>query len=246
MKHFFTLIFSLLLSASLLAFPYKSVLSISSASRLPVIISVDNIKYTEKGDNSIMVRNINAGFHTIRIFQKNNGWNGGGRHGYNDGYNQQVIYSGNIYVKPGVHTDIIINRFGKAYIDERQINSMYYGDDDQDCYDWNSGNNNGGYNNNYHQAMEANNFRQLKQTINNAAFDNTKMSIAKQAMSNNYFNALQVKELMGLFSFENSKLDIAKSAYRNSVDKNNYFIVSDALTFSSSKEELARFIQSSR
>jgi hypothetical protein len=55
-----------------------------------------------------------------------------------------------------------------------------------------------------------------------------------------------VKELMLLFSFENNKLDIAKSAYRKTIDKQNYLNVNDALTFSSSREELVRFIRESR
>ena len=51
---------------------------------------------------------------------------------------------------------------------------------------------------------------------------------------------------MLLFVFESNKLEVAKSAYRKTVDKQNYYQLNDALTFSSSKEELARFIRESR
>ena len=56
---------------------------------------------------------------------------------------------------------------------------------------------------------------------------------------------MQVKELMSLFTFENNKLELAKYAYRKTVDQKSYFQVMDALTFSSSKDELARFIRES-
>ena len=51
---------------------------------------------------------------------------------------------------------------------------------------------------------------------------------------------------MLLFSFENNRLEIAKLAFRKTVDKQNYFMLNEALTFSSSKDELARFIRESR
>ena len=51
---------------------------------------------------------------------------------------------------------------------------------------------------------------------------------------------------MMLFTFENNRLEIAKLAYNKTIDKNNYYQLNDALTFSNSKEELARFIRQSR
>jgi hypothetical protein len=51
---------------------------------------------------------------------------------------------------------------------------------------------------------------------------------------------------MLLFTFENNRLEVAKYAYRKTADKQNYYQLNDALTFSSTKEELARFIRESR
>ena len=50
---------------------------------------------------------------------------------------------------------------------------------------------------------------------------------------------------MLLFTFENNRLEVAKYAYRKTVDKHNYFQLNEALTFSSSKDDLARFIRQS-
>jgi len=51
-----------------------------------------------------------------------------------------------------------------------------------------------------------------------------------------------VKELVGLFTFESSKLEIAKAAYGRTIDKNNFYQVNDAFTFSSSVDELSEYI----
>jgi nuclear transport factor 2 (NTF2) superfamily protein len=86
-------------------------------------------------------------------------------------------------------------------------------------------------------------FDQFKQALRNESFDDSRLKVAKQFISNNYFNALQVKEMVGLFAFEDSKLELAKYAYDYTIDKGNYFIVNDAFVFSSSKETLMDYIK---
>src|SRR5437868_9143207 len=80
--------------------------------------------------------------------------------------------------------DIVINRFGKAFIDEQLMTAgNYYGDDDDD--DWgnddnnNNNNNNSGYGN-YGRAMSAPAFDQFKQSLQNESFDQSRLSMAKQ------------------------------------------------------------------
>ena len=59
----------------------------------------------------------------------------------------------------------------------------------------------------------------------------------------NQFSADQVKSMMQVFSFENARLELAKYAYRNTMDQRNYFVVYDALSYSSSKEQLAEYLR---
>jgi hypothetical protein len=49
---------------------------------------------------------------------------------------------------------------------------------------------------------------------------------------------------MSAFSFENEKLDIAKWAYPSCVDKENYYLLNSAFSFSSSKSNLNQFVKS--
>ena len=213
-------------------------LSISTVTNDPVKVLVDGNNYNSREDQDEMtVNDIRPGYHSIKVYRQkkyrnNNGWK--------SNRNMQMIYEGNIYVKPQYHVDVVINRFGKAFIDERQMSAGYF-DDNED-----NGHGGWGNNDNNMQPMNSRVFEQFKQVIRNDSFDNTKLVVAKQTISTNYFSSAQVKEIVELFSFENSKLDIAKYSYKYTVDKNNYFLLNDAFAYSSSKEELARFIQAYR
>ncbi len=78
--------------------------------------------------------------------------------------------------------------------------------------------------------------------MRHASFENDKMKIARQAVSNHRVKANQVYRIMMMFSFESNKLKFAKFAYRHCIDRQNYYRVNDAFTFSSSIRELDNFI----
>ncbi len=87
-------------------------------------------------------------------------------------------------------------------------------------------------------------FQQLKNTLNSESFDSSRLELLESTLRNNHFYALQVKELMTYLSFESGKLQFAKSAYLRVVDPENYFVVRESLTYSSSKTELSNYINS--
>ena len=84
-------------------------------------------------------------------------------------------------------------------------------------------------------------FQQLKLTIINNAFDNNKLQIAIQGISYGV-SSQQVLELMSLLTFESNKLHLAKVAYGNTIDPQNYYIVNNGFTFSSSINALNHHI----
>ena len=94
--------------------------------------------------------------------------------------------------------------------------------------------------------MNDRSFMQLKQTISRESFDDGKINIAKVAIANTYLTSNQVKDLLSLYNFENSKLDLAKYCYRFAIDPGNYYVVADALTYSTSKNDLMKYIQQNR
>jgi len=92
------------------------------------------------------------------------------------------------------------------------------------------------------QPMCMNEFNQLKQTIDHAGFESTRLSIFKQALPYNYFTSAQVRDLMDMFWFESTKLEMAKLAYPKTIDQNNYYIVNNGFGFSSSVNELGEYV----
>ncbi len=238
MKRIFTLLTALLISLSMYAYYGQSRLSISTTSNASIRVMVDGKKYTA-GNNGIMISSINDGYHQVKVYMFRGNVNNkrGMQNNGSMGNGYQLVYSGNIYLKTKYHTDITINRFGKAFIDEQAMNGGYYDEEDDDWSDMpGMGNDN--------RAMDAKSFEQLKATISRESFDDTKVKIARMGIQSNYVTSEQVKDLMGLFKFEDGKLEIAKYAYDNTIDKQNYFTVNSALSFSSSKESLMKYIES--
>ncbi len=235
MKKISTLLFSSLFSLSLMAYD-GSRLSISTTSNNSDLkIEVDGRRFNMQ-DNSITLSNLNEGYHTVKIFKdkrkKGNGFGFGKR--------QEVVYSSSVYLKRGFHLDITVNRFGKVLVDERRMDrdDEWYNEEEYDDY-----NDGGGWNNGYGNVMSSREFESVKEQIRKEWFENNRLTSAKTIIDKNNFTAQQTKEMLLLFGFENNKLEIAKYAYRKTVDKQNYYVVNDAFTFSSSKDELARFIR---
>ncbi|MBL7733352.1 MAG: DUF4476 domain-containing protein [Chitinophagaceae bacterium] len=236
MKKIFTLLFSSVFSLSLFAFE-GSRLSISSpGTTTEMKIEVDGRKFSMK-NNSVTISYLAEGRHEIKIYRDKK------KGGFGFGRREDVIFQNTIFLKRGFHLDITVNRFGKVMTDERRIdvNDDYYSDDDE-YYD----SDNGGWNNGYGNVMRAREFETLKESLRKEWFENSRLTSVKTVTDKTNFTTQQVKELMLLFTFESNRLEIAKYAYRKVVDKDRFFQVNDALTFSSSKDELARFIRESR
>lgn len=246
MKKISTLLFSSLLSLSLLAYD-GSRLSISTISNaMNLKIEVDG-RRQNMTDNSVTMRNLGEGYHQVKIFRDRKNGNGFGNNNNNVfGRRSEMIYNSSVYLRRGFGLDIIVSRSGKVFTDESQIDRNdddYY--DENDHYG-NDNNNGGGWNNGYGNVMNSREFDQVKESIRKEWFENNRLTSTKVIIDKNNFTAQQIKDLALLFSFENNKLEIAKYAYRKTVDKQNYYIVNDAFSFSNSRDELARFIREVR
>lgn len=93
-------------------------------------------------------------------------------------------------------------------------------------------------------AMNNYNFTQAKQQIANQTFPDEKKSTAMQIIGANCFYSQQVKELVELMEYEDDRLEVAKFAYHHTLDLGNYFLVNNAFTFDSTKDELRDYINS--
>ncbi len=242
MKRTFTLLFSFVLLASA-GYALQNRLTISSNNNFGIRVLIDGRTYQlDKNRNAgeISLTDMRPGSRNIRIYvQKNNGrtWQGNN----NMDRDMQLIYNGNLYIRDGVDVDININRFGKVFVDEQTMNRGYENNDhydrNDDPYedrDWNRN----------ARAMSDRSFLQLKQTLGRERFEDARLNMITTTISNNnYVSSWQVKELLGQFSFEANKLTVAKYCYQFVTDRQNYYVVADALNHSNSKNELMRYIQ---
>ncbi|MBL0047296.1 MAG: DUF4476 domain-containing protein [Bacteroidetes bacterium] len=164
------------------------------------------------------------------------------------GFVTKVVYRGSVYIEPCTETFISITN-GALLVDN--VVALY----PQNNH-WNSNGFAHQQNHNYQGQYGANTnqyapcemsdyeFSNLLRSLNNASFESTKLSIANTVLHNNFFTTNQVRQILEQFSFESTKLDFAKSAYSKTIDKNNYYSLSDSFSFNSSTIALNNFIVS--
>ncbi len=86
-------------------------------------------------------------------------------------------------------------------------------------------------------------FSQLQNSIRGKTFEDSKETLARQAIASKCPTSAQVRDLMLLFDFEETKLEFAKYAYSKVTDQANFYLVNDAFNFELTIDELNEFIQ---
>jgi len=244
MKTIFTLLLSSLFSLSSMAYD-GPLLTVSSIGNQKIFVEVDGRRYDMRTDNTVSVRNIYPGTHTVRVLRQvkqKSGWNirlGGPR--------EEVVYAIKATLKDGYDFDIVVNRFGKVLIDERRIdpNDDWY-DDDDDYYDNNDPNNDRDrdWDNNQNGRNNDDRYDNRNNGNNDDRYDDRNdkndRDYRNYEMSDASFN--QAKESLRKEWFENTRLSTA----RQIVDK-NYFTSSQVkdlmllFTFENNRLDIAKY-----
>jgi hypothetical protein len=216
MKKFFTLFLLACYTLLAQAQSTEGVFSFTNLSRQDILIEVDGKQYADCGA-AMTIRNLSFGYYKVKVygekFRRNN--------------TRRLLYDHGIWVRSRVFVDIIVNRFGKVFVDEQEVNGRWPDEGDPPIV----------------RAMNDQLFQTFFQTIKKEHFDDARMAIANPMIAQNYFTAEQVKQLVPLFSFDKNKLAMAKNLYGRTIDPENYFIVYDAFDFSSTKLDLVEYIK---
>jgi hypothetical protein len=241
MKTISTLLTSLLVSAVVFDANarHSGMITVKSVSQRDIQVVIDG-KTFNPGKNIVLIDDVNPGYHSITVYRESRFFNSG----------PEQVYSGSVAVNPGEDVQITIGRRGRADIAYQKKDSG----DDEWAYDRpvtpapRSGNDYGRWEenktyNSYASPMSDREFNQVMNAMQKEWFENNRMKSALFMITGNFFTADQVKDMISIFNSEYNKLEIAKQAYTKTLDKENYHCVSDALSFISSKEELARFIR---
>ncbi|MGZ8559337.1 MAG: DUF4476 domain-containing protein [Chitinophagaceae bacterium] len=262
MKTIFTLVTSLLMSIAVFAAAKpKGILTVKSTDNADIRIVLDGKRF-EPNHNSIMLRGIDDGYHTIKIFrERSRGFFG------SNGKRYELVYNNSIRVKRNTHLFITVERNGRISMQENRIKKDW----DRQDRDWDNARNNDRDRNNSHgrddrnekdydfegdgqwddydnnegyaSGMNDREFKTVLTSIDKEWLESNKFKSASQIVRSNSLTTAQVEQILLLFSVENNKLELAKQAYANTVDKNNYSRLYDVFSFNSSKKELERYIR---
>ena len=192
-----------------------------------MLVEFDHVRYTNPF-NTFCINDVEPGIHYLTVFKIRT-------HGY--GYNHYappaLIFNGCINVPASVVISAVINPYHEydvVQVFPKRIRENSFN-----------------YNSSYFPTapgygMNPGSFQALKRSIEVKSFDNTRLTIAKQAIQSNPLTSRQIADLVQLMTFESTKLSLAKFAYDYALDKENYYALNDVFTFESSIEELNKFI----
>lgn len=90
----------------------------------------------------------------------------------------------------------------------------------------------------HERAMSDRDFGILLSRLGDESFADDQVGLVRTVSADAWFTVDQVVRLMKAVNFEDTKIEIAVLLYARTVDPNNWYLVYDALTFSSSKASL--------
>ncbi len=278
MKTIFTLFLSLLVGVAAIAADIrpKSQLLITSADRGDIRVVIDGRRF-EPNKNVLRIRDIQSGSHTIKVYKEKTG-------GFFTifGKRYEMVFSRTLRLRNNMSTQILIDRYGRATIQESRSKGNGNNRDFRDFPDngdWDRNNDfefergrNGGdygmndrdfrgdrdfrddrdfrndqdYGYNSNRSMSDLEFNRVLESMQKEWLESNKQKSAQQIIAMNYLSTDQVKRMLQMFSFESIKLDLAKQAYAKTVDQRNYVLINEVFSFSSSKDDLARYVRTFR
>jgi hypothetical protein len=248
-KIYFT--FALVLLTCTLAHASEFILRVNRKGQF--IVSASNQTQTNN-INTYQFYNLYGGTTQVKVVDKLNG---------------QVIFKNNLNIPDNVQLVAELDSYGTMTIVANNpigyTNGGYGGGWNGNVGTVNYGGNNGGYygggyqNNHcgtgtypnyqgdgyYNQGQTANNsnyFNQFQSSLKSESFDSNRLQNAKVYATKVNLSAKQIKDIAATFTFDSNRLDWAKAAYSSCYDKENYFLLRETFTFSSSYSDLQDYI----
>ncbi|HEY0676762.1 MAG TPA: DUF4476 domain-containing protein [Chitinophagaceae bacterium] len=237
MNKMYSLMLVLFISISAFAAdrPRSGRLTITTFDNTNIRVDIDGRRYSN-GDNTIRINNINPGNHSIRVYRsQSSGIFGGNR--------EKLLYSGNVYVKPEHRVDIMIDRYGRAQVQERDLDKKKKkkdrrNDDDdrwQDYDSWERNNDRRGRDDDRwdrnDDRRDRNDDRWDRNDRNNSGYG--------RAVSNETFQSM--KYSLRRENFENTRMTVAKQMIdRNYFESSQVRELLQLFSFENNRLELAK------
>ena len=93
------------------------------------------------------------------------------------------------------------------------------------------------------RPMEEGSFRALIGSVRNESFSDSQVAVVQQAAARNYFRVGQIKSLIDTVAFSAIKLRVLELCAPRVVDPENAFVVFDAFTFSTEKDQARQILR---
>lgn len=170
---------------------------------------------------SCFVANLKAGYYTVEVYASRvsrpgeRAWKG------------ERLYNSRVYFNGAEVKDI--------FVDDRNDNDHRPSRPGQGDY-------NPGYDR-YDRVMNSRLFQKFLEDVKNEPFEKDRISLINAALANSDFTCGQCIQLLKLYTFDNERMKLMKMMYPRIIDKQAFFTVIDILTFSSSKEEMNKFVR---
>ncbi len=235
MKNIYTLLVIALLSSSK-SFGSEFILQIFGSEQ--VFVTTGNQTQTNY-TNQYHFYNLPSGMTTVKIVSKVSGITL---------FQNNVIIPSDYQVYANLNGNTLtVTGFTPLFNNSATVgNVIYASQPGNNNGNWNNGNNNGNWNNggngNWNNGNNAVYFNQFLETLKNESFDSSKLKTAKDYASKTQLSAQEIKQVAELFSFDSSRLEWTKAAYASCYDKQNYFLLKNAFSFSSSYDNLLDYI----
>ena len=169
---------------------------------------------------SCFVANLKPGYYTVEVYASRftrpgeRVWKGQRL------YNERIYFSGN-EVK-----DIFVDNRNDVRPGSRPNQDEYYPEHDR-----------------YNRVMSSRLFDNFFNKVKNEPFSSDRIKTIETALVTSDFTSDQCLRLVKLYTFDDDKVKIMKLMYPNIVDKQAFFTVISTLTFSSSKDEMDKFVR---
>jgi hypothetical protein len=203
--------------------------TISTTGTISLLATIDNINYNLPNMAQTWY-NLQPGTIHVKVFQYKN--QAGSEAGYKE------IYTGNVNLTLGRHTELVVSRWGKVMFDENEILADNWSTGIPGVFGTATGVGTQGTK----AAVSETEFSEIKKTMGQETYADGKLKLARILFKTNAFSTGQISELANQFIYDNDKLEFLKLAYPSCVDKNNYHILARLLKYSSDRDALFDFL----
>lgn len=232
---FYTLVFVITTAVSAFArHDERSVLQIRLSDHSPLVVSIDS-RYYDKYGRTITIGNLPKGWHELRVYEYLEYKKGGAR--------AKLLYTGRIRIAAGTVTKCIVDvETNRMRINTMDMEDAYLDYDQPQTTDNNEPHTDRPYANS--NVLNNEDLKELEARVEERITDTDKLKLMKSVLEQRTYYSVQVRTMLNWLAFESSRVDFAKWSYERVLDKQDYWKLEDAFTFSSSKDEFNEHIRS--